>query len=295
MKTTRAGMLIVVLMALSVVACADSRFERTMPLAPGGRFELQADTGSVTVRGSSGSSATIVVTSNRDDIQSLFNFDFRSSEGLVQVTAKKKTFQWFSNVNLHFDVTVPSQTSVSIKTAGGSIDVSSLEGGQDLHTSGGSIGAADVQGNVMARTSGGSIKVQNVKGDSDLGTSGGGITANSLQGTLIAHTSGGSIHIEGLTGRVDAHTSGGSIQATLARGNSQGGQLGTSGGSIRVGVDPSANLNLDAATSGGSVSTDMSVRVQGEMSHSKLRGTLGSGGESLVLRTSGGSIRIVPD
>lgn len=295
MKTTRAGMLIVFLMALSVVACADSRFERTMPLAPGGRFELQADTGSVTVRGSSGSSATIVVTSNRDDIQSLFNFDFRSSEGLVQVTAKKKTFQWFSNVNLHFDVTVPQQTSVSIKTAGGSIDVSSLEGGQDLHTSGGTIGAADVQGNVMARTSGGSIKVQNVKGDSDLGTSGGGITANSLQGTLIAHTSGGSIHIEGLTGRVDAHTSGGSIQATLARGNSQGGQLGTSGGSIRVGVDPSANLNLDAATSGGSVSTDMSVRVQGEMSHSKLRGTLGSGGESLVLRTSGGSIRIVPD
>jgi DUF4097 and DUF4098 domain-containing protein YvlB len=295
MKTTRAGMLIVFLMALSVVACADSRFERTLPLASGGRFELMSDAGSVTVRGSSGSSATIVVTSNRDDIQSLFNFDFRSSEGLVQVTAKKKTFQWFSNVNLHFDVTVPQQTSVSIKTAGGSIDVSSLEGGQDLHTSGGSIGAADVQGNVMARTSGGSIKVQDVKGDADLGTSGGGITANSLQGTLIAHTSGGSIHIEGLTGRVDAHTSGGSIQATLARGNSQGGQLGTSGGSIRVAVDPSANLNLDAATSGGSVSTDMPVRAQGEMSHSKLLGTLGSGGEALVLRTSGGSIRIMPD
>lgn len=274
MKTMRAGLLIAAVVALSVAARAESRIEKTLALGPGGEFTLQSDSGSVTVTGSSASGARIVVTSNRDDLQSLYDINFDSSNNVVRVTARKKTFQWFSSVNLHFDVTVPAQTRVSVKTGGGTVKVSSLQGDQNLETSGGSIVASDVHGNVVARTSGGSI------------------TGNSLDGALEAHTSGGSIHIDGLTGRVNAHTSGGSIQATLARGNSQGGELETSGGSIRVGLDPAANLNIDASTSGGSVSTDLPVRVQGRISGPSLHGTLGSGGQSLVLRTSGGSIRI---
>jgi len=42
MKTKRAGLLMVVLMALSVVACAQSRIEKTLPLQPGGQFVLQS-------------------------------------------------------------------------------------------------------------------------------------------------------------------------------------------------------------------------------------------------------------
>jgi hypothetical protein len=294
MKTKRLGLLLVALMALGVAACAnaDSRIEKTLTLAPGGQFVLQSDAGSVTVTGSSASGARVVITSNRDDLESLFNFDFNSSDGLAQVTARKKGFQWFSNVNLHFEVTVPSQTRLNIKTGGGSIKVSSLQGEQDLRTSGGSIDAADVRGNVAAHTSGGSVNLRDVTGDADLGTSGGGITVSSLNGSLKAGTSGGPIRIEGVTGRAVAHTSGGSIHAAFAKGNNQGGDLSTSGGSIRASLDPAANLDIDASTSGGSVSTDLPVRVQGTISHSKLHGTLGSGGPTLQLRTSGGSIRI---
>jgi DUF4097 and DUF4098 domain-containing protein YvlB len=292
MKMKRTGLLMVALMALSVAACADSRIEKTLSLGPGGKFVLLTDTGSVTVTGSSASGARVVITSNRDDLESLFNFDFNSSDGLAQVTARKKTFQWFSNVNLHFEVTVPSQTRLSIKTSGGSVKVTSLQGEQDLRTSGGSIDASEVRGNLVARTSGGSIGVRDVTGDADLGTSGGGITVNSLNGSLQAGTSGGPIHIDSVTGRAVAHTSGGSIHAAFARGNSQGGDLSTSGGSIRASLDPASNLDIEASTSGGSVSTDLPLRVQGTISHSKLHGTLGSGGQTLQLHTSGGSIRI---
>lgn len=297
MKTKKNGLLMAALMAImaiSFAACAnaDSRIEKTLSLAPGGKFALQTDSGSVTVTGSGASGARIVITSNRDDLQSLFNFDFNSSDGLVQVTARKKTFQWFSNVNLHFEVTVPSQTRLSIRTSGGSVKVTALEGEQDLRTSGGSIDASEIHGNLTAHTSGGSVNIRDVTGDADLGTSGGGITVNSLNGSLQAGTSGGPIHIEGVTGRAVAHTSGGSIQAAFARGNNQGGELSTSGGSIRASLDPAANLDIDASTSGGSVSTDMPLRVQGTISHSKLHGTLGSGGQTLQLHTSGGSIRI---
>lgn len=294
MKTKRTGLLMVALMALSVAACAnaDSRIEKTLSLAPGGKFVLQTDSGSVTVTGSSASGAKIVITSNRDDLQSLFNFDFNSSDDLAQVTARKKTLQWFSNVNLHFEITVPSQTRLSVKTSGGSVKVTSLQGEQELRTSGGSIDASEIHGNLVAHTSGGSISVRDVTGDADLGTSGGGITVNSLTGSLQAGTSGGPIHIAGVTGRAVAHTSGGSIQAAFARGNNQGGELTTSGGSIRANLDPAANLDIDASTSGGTVATDMPLRVQGTISRSKLHGTLGSGGQTLQLHTSGGSIRI---
>ena len=277
MKTKTIGLLIVALMSLSVAACGESRMERTLPLAPGGEFVLQSDGGSVTVTGSRAPEARIVITSNRNDLQSLFNFNFESSSGQVRVTARKKSFQWFSHTNLHFDVTVPAQTRVSIRTGGGSVKVASLQGQQNLNTSGGSVAASDVHGNVVERTSGGSL------------------TANAVDGSLEAYTSGGSIHIDGLTGHVRAHTSGGSIHATFAPGNSQGGVLDTSGGSIQVGLDPKANLNIDASTSGGSVSTDLPVRVQGTISHSSLHGTLGSGGATLRLHTSGGSIHIASD
>ena len=277
MKTKTIGLLVVVLAVLSAVACAESRMEKALPLAPGGEFVLQADGGSVTVTGSGDTGARIVITSNRNDLESLYNFSFDSSDGVARVTARKKGFTWFSNVNLHFEVTVPAKTRVSVNTGGGSVRISSLEGEQKLGTSGGSIEASNVHGNVVARTSGG------------------GITVNLLDGSLDARTSGGSIHIEVLTGHVTAHTSGGSIRATFSPGNGQGGDLTTSGGSIRVSLDPKANLNIDASTSGGSVSSDLPVRVQGTISRSSLHGTLGSGGQTLVLRTSGGSIRIASD
>jgi Toastrack DUF4097 len=274
MKTKTASLLVVALVALSAVACANSRMEKTLTLAPGGEFVLQADAGSVTVTGSGDTGARIVITSNRDDLEQLYTFNFDSSNNVARVTARKKSFSWFSNANLHFEVTVPSQTRVSVKTGGGSVNVSALEGEQDLGTSGGSIEASNVHGNVVARTSGG------------------GISVNSLTGSLDAQTSGGSIRIDGLTGRVSAHTSGGSIQATLSPGNGQGGDLTTSGGSIRVSLDPAVNLNLDASTSGGSVSTDLPVKVVGTIARSSLHGSIGQGGPALRLHTSGGSIHI---
>lgn len=275
MKTKTTGLLIIALMGLSIVACANTRMEKTLTLAPGGQFVLQSDGGSVTVTGSPDSGARIVITSNRSDLQSLYSFSFDSSDGVARVTAKKKSFfTWFSNVNLHFEVAVPSKTRVSIRTGGGSLKIASLEGEQNLNTAGGSVQASNIHGNVVAHTSGG------------------GISMNSVDGSLDANTSGGTIHIDGLTGHVDAHTSGGSIRATLSPGNNQGGSLTTSGGSIRVSLDPAVNLNLDASTSGGNVSTDLPVKVQGTIRHSSLRATLGSGGPTLRVHTSGGSIHI---
>ena len=95
-----------------------------------------------------------------------------------------------------------------------------------------------------------------------------------------------------MTGSIDASTSGGPIEASFAPGAEIRGRLSTSGGGVKVWLDRNANVEIDASTSGGSVSCDLPITTQGRMSKSSLRGTIGSGGPRLTLRSSGGSIRI---
>ncbi len=284
------------LLGLLVVASparADSRLEKNLELAPGGRFTLESEVGSVTVTGTSSSGAHIIVTSPKDDIESELEFTFTSGNGWASVTARRKhDSEWFHNLSVHFEVEIPTETQTEIHTGGGSITLSGLKGASEIKTSGGSIDVSGLTGNLEAHTSGGGIHIREVTGGAHVATSGGSIEAQSVDGNLTAHTSGGGIRIERVSGYVEATTSGGSIHATYSPGNHHGGVLETSGGSIELAIDSSANLNLDASTSGGSVSTDLPVRTVGTLSRSRLQGSIGSGGEDLRLHTSGGSIHI---
>jgi len=280
-------------LALTIPTLADSRIEKTLSLAPGGRFVLDADSGSVSVAGSDQSGANIVITSNRDDLQNLFEFKFEEDAGAVRVRAERRSsWGWFDSLNLHYEIRVPKSVTLDIKTGGGGIELSSIAGDAELKTSGGSIQVSGLTGKLHAQTSGGHVRAEEVQGDADLETSGGGIEADAVDGALTARTSGGSIHIERVTGRVEAHTSGGGITAVLSKKNAHGGALETSGGSISASVDPAANLEIEASTSGGHVSSDLPIRVSGSISSHSLHGSLGNGGETLLLHTSGGSIHL---
>ena len=302
---------VVLLAAMSIPARADREIGKTLRLDPGGRFVLDADAGSVTITGTSEAGAKVIITSNRDDLASLFNFNFEDGPGTARVTARK-TFHdhWLKNLSLHFEVRMPSATQLELKTGGGSIKVYGIKGDSDLKTSGGSVEVSDLAGKLKAETSGGSISLREVTGDARVETSGGSIQVASLSGSLHGNTSGGpihisrvdgdvdvetsggSIHIEGAGGRVIAKTSGGSIEVNFDRGNAKGGELETSGGSVHAALDPGVNLTLDASASGGGVRSDLPIARVGQISNSSLHGSLGSGGAELRLHTSGGSIQI---
>ena len=315
-KKTRIELgLAAVLVALVVPAVtrADYRNQKHLNLQPGGHFVLDASEGDVRLTGAPQPGADVVITSRRDDLEQLFDIRFEGSAGEVRVTVRRRHpwgFNWHNNINLHFVVTVPEDTSAEVKTGGGSVEVSRLKRETELDTSGGSIHAFDLGSNLRAHTSGGSIELQDIKGSAHVDTSGGDIRASQLdrsleaqtsggsidlrdiKGDLLAHTSGGSIRIEGAGGRVDAHTSGGSVEVRFAPGDSRGGDLDTSGGGIRVAIDRSVNINLDADASGGTVETELPVTQSGTLSRSHIVGTVGSGGALLRVHSSAGSIHI---
>ncbi|MFP5245584.1 MAG: hypothetical protein ACLGH0_02735, partial [Thermoanaerobaculia bacterium] len=93
---------------------------------------------------------------------------------------------------------------------------------------------------------------------------------------------------------IDAKTSGGSIKARLSHQPREESQLVTSGGTVTVEVAAGIGLELDAKSSGGGVDSDVPVTLQGSMERDQLRGRIGSGGPKLVLRSSGGGIRVKP-
>ena len=213
-------------------------------------------------------------------------------------------------MSLHFEIQVPRQTAVNLQSSGGGIRVSNLQGETWLRSSGGAVRAADLVGAVDAKSSGGGVEVQRVRGDVRIASSGGGVSAEQITGDVDAESSGGGVdvkavsgdvdasssgggvHLDGIGGRATAHSSGGPVTAMLAADNTAGGSFSSSGGGVRVEVDPGARLSIDASSSGGSVVCDLPVTVQGKQSRSALRGQLNGGGAPLLLRSSGGGIRI---
>jgi hypothetical protein len=317
-STTRLAVLsTAIILAAALPAAADTRIEKNLKLEPGGKLTVVSDAGSVEITGKATSGAHVVLTSKDDDLASKFDMTFEELPGEVKIVVKKKSeltswLSWFRTSGMAFEIQVPTKTRANVSTGGGHIKLDALEGDATVATSGGHIEVAGLKGTLGAQTSGGHITIRNISGDAKIETSGGHIEVDGVDGKLWGETSGGhisvknvgkdihvetsggSIEISGAKGRVDADTSGGHIEVGLAKGNARGGRIESSGGSVTVALDPNVNLNLDASTSAGSVTTDVPVKVTGKVSRSEIRGTLGSGGETLTVSTSGGSVRITP-
>lgn len=297
----RRSLLLPVLLAIAAApAAADFRLEKRLDLAPGGELLVDAAGGRVTVTGGSADGVSVLITSSRDDVEERYTLEVSAEPGRVKVVNKRRHgdgwfsswFDWSSGGSLQFEIQVPDETRVDVRSSGGGIRLSDLRGDARLRSSGGRIAVERVGGDVDAESSGGGVDIARVTGDVEASSSGGGVDVAEVSGAVEASSSGGGVHIEGVGGRVVAESSGGSVSAVFAAGNTAGGSLSSSGGGVHVEVGPDARLSIDAASSGGSVNCDLPVARQGKVSRSSLRGELNGGGAALVLRSSGGGIHI---
>jgi len=217
-----------------------------------------------------------------------------------------------------FTIAVPSHFNAQLKTSGGAIAVSDLNGEVNSKTSGGTLTFTRLHGPLDGRTGGGNVRIDDCQGDLKVKTSGGGIDVSGGSGSLNGDTAGGSIivktfggpvhvgssgggiEIENVTGKVEGSTSGGSISAKFSSPLADEVKLKTSGGSIMVRLPESSAFDLDASTSGGKVSSDLPLGapataarrdVRGRLS-GKLKGPVNGGGKPVVLHSGGGSIQV---
>ena len=129
--------------------------------------------------------------------------------------------------------------------------------------------------------------------DVNLETSNGSLAVDGVKGRIDMESSNGSVRLTDVGGRVNARTSNGSVHVTLSGRyfDGDGMTVVTSNGSARLDIPNDFNAHLIAGTSNGSLDLDIPVTVQGRVSK-RIDTTLGTGGATIEMRTSNGSLRI---
>jgi len=314
------------LSAGAAFAATEEKIEKKFSIQPGGTLVVDVEFGSITVATNGGNEVVVEawrkITRRNKAEEDKFLADHPvklTQEGntlTVRSRVKSSNISWSWNSGTkneaNYTITVPARFNARLDTSGGSISVTDLAGEVDAHTSGGGLAfvrlhgplngetsggrivSKDCEGKQKVHTSGGGIEVTGGSGSLDGQTSGGSVGVKRFKGPVNVDTSGGAITIENVAGSINGSTSGGSIHAALSS-FSNDIKLETSGGGITVRVPATAAFNLDAETSAGRVTSDLPVvtNVSAKRHQDKLKGPVNGGGNSLHLRTSAGSIRIV--
>jgi hypothetical protein len=225
-------------------------------VANGGLLQITTDVGAIDINTHTKETVLIEVDisgKNEDDME--VSFKNNADNVTIKGDFDRSGFGFGSNqIRVSYKVTVPQNYNVNLDTSGGSIEIENLKGEVDAHTSGGSISLEDMEGDVDIKTSGGSLDLDNI------------------------------------IGKINAHTSGGSIKLKLPTNPTKDSKVKTSGGSITAYLAKDVAVNLSAKTSGGRVSSEFTVN--GTTKKRSIVGTINGGGPELVLKTSGGSVRI---
>lgn len=303
-----------VLALLVVGAAAEAQVERTFDASAGGQLVLDADRGSVEVRTGNGNRVRVEVSqrgASTDEILEDLDLSFSAEGNRVLIESRTRDPWWSRWLQgrtsaPRFEIEVPNEFNLDLRTAGGSVDVGAIRGDVRARTSGGSLHFGAITGTVDGRTSGGSISLDSAA-EADLQTSGGSVRVGDVRGSLRAHTSGGSIRVmraveadvrtsggsislDAVASAIDARTSGGSITALLEEQPDRDLRLETTGGSVTLLVPETIAAEVDA--SGGRVTVDLPVSAGSTVARNQVRGTINGGGPLLQLRTSGGGVRL---
>jgi DUF4097 and DUF4098 domain-containing protein YvlB len=270
-----------------------ANFGKSFTVTPGGKLTLKVDRGDVHVSGGAQNTVEVRVTRKvtradeptADRIIEEHRVEMEENENGISITAQappsldsNSLLGLFTrpNLDVHYEITVPAQWDVELRTAGGVVNVS------------------DVKGSLTATTLGGDMRFANIPGAVDAQTMGGNIHATKCNGSLLVKTAGGEITIEDFAGPfVKASTAGGDISADFAAAPTSYCDLRTAGGGVVAKLPGSAKLTLDAETMGGEVTSDLKVQTAGKHQGGHLQGTINGGGPVLKLRTMGGDIKVV--
>jgi hypothetical protein len=308
---------------LSAAAASEEKFSREIAAPPGGKIVVDVDFGTIDV--SPGTDDKVALEAFR-----LIDFGdkarekayFEAAPITVTIDANTVTVRmhasreqsaiWSNHTRLdaRYTIRVPKNFSADLNTGGGAIAAAHLNGDVRANSGGGDLRLSHLHGAVSAQSGGGGIRLEECNGRLEIGTGGGDIVLTDGDGKLRARTGGGRIEVHNFKGNTDvdsgggqltleridgaitAETSGGSIATSVAAGGAlQSITLESSGGNIDLALPLAAAADITADTEAGGVTTDLPLEII-KRDEEHLRGKLNGGGASVLLRTTGGSIRI---
>ena len=212
------------------------RITRNFDVKPGGKLTIDSEIGAIDVQTTDKERIEVVITKEAsgklDSMaqEALNNFEgtFEQNGSDVHIEGKFKRSRyrqyWMEkkrSLRVHFQVRVPYQSNVVLKTAStGAIHVDNLDGTVRAETSIGNLRLGEIQGAVWGKTGGpGSITLKGCQSDVDLESGVGNIELGSITGKAIAKTGGpGKIVLKECQSDVDLESGVGNIELGLVAG-----------------------------------------------------------------------------
>jgi hypothetical protein len=257
----------------------------TTPATPD--VDLSTFDGAIEIRPWDKSEVLVVVEKRGRDKTDTDTIDVQSSQDGNRVSVAAKVpghergmrFSWFHNSRrARLIVSAPAASNIVAKSGDGSIDIARMTGRVDLRSGDGSIRGTALRGDLRAHSGDGSITLDGVNGALDVDTGDGSISASGTFTSVHARTGDGAVKIRAESG------SAASADWDIVTGD----------GSVVLELPDGFNGELDAHTGDGGIRLrDVAIsNATGEISKHTVRGTLGSGGSAVRLRTGDGSITL---
>lgn len=199
------------------------------------------------------------------------------------------------SVYADYDVKLPRDSSVILKTSHDPIECRNLKGNVTATTSHDPITCADISGNLKLNTSHDPIILTNITGNVEARTTHDPIEADNITGDVNLSTSHDPIRCNNLnTEKLIAWTSHSNINIAYSEQlkGAVTAEVTTSHGNISFELPLNYSGTVSMSTTHGKVKTEFPITVSGEISEKKISGTIGEkgGAGKINLKTTHGSI-----
>jgi hypothetical protein len=274
-------------------------FHYSYPLKPGGRLAVDNSNGSVEITGWDQDKVEIDGTQygSTPELRDAIKIDVVASGDLVQIRTIRPSDR-HGNMGARYIIKAPRKVNLDrIVTSNGSVKLDDIEGAVRVRTTNGSVRAARVRGNLEAQTSNGTVEARDLDGPATIRTTNGRVHADGVRGALQASTSNGSIYARMVKPEphraVRLETTNGGIELTMDSLQDNEVRASTTNGGITVKLPARIGARVHARTSHSAIHTDFDVNREDPSSKHSLDGVIGSGGPTVSLTSTNGSIRLL--
>jgi hypothetical protein len=244
------------ILAAGICALAPAQIpEKRIEVSPGQTLDVNLETGgAISIQGGGGNTVTVKTSLTGPDAGDIQVRVERTGKG-VSIVSRFASGHSRRSGSADLEITVPSRFDAELKTMGGRIRISNVEGQLHGSTMGGPLDLTALKGKVELTTMGGAVTLTASQVDGKVRTMGGKVMIKDVVGDIKSTSMGGNVVYDnvqrpgkGGDGKeVEISTMGGEIDVASAP---SGANVRTMGGAIHIG---SAKGQVKAKTMGGNI------------------------------------------
>jgi DUF4097 and DUF4098 domain-containing protein YvlB len=276
MLNTSRGAVLSIVLAMAISAAAEKK-EFRYRVTPGATVVVFSDYGGIAVRPSAGEQVLVTATSRSDKIA----VESTQTGNRIDVHTRARQKVTPEEASVDYELQVPRDASVSIRTAAGSVNVQNAGANLMIEADTSKVEIAGISnGHVKVRTVSGPVVLSDIRNSYvDVSSVSGAVTMNKVSGKILTvNTTASPIQYSGDFGEGGEYS------------------LSSHSGNLEVALPAAASVALSARSVNGSVHNDFPFGPQNHPAAPAdgraFTGTANSGASSVRLRTFSGTIRV---